>query len=98
MQAWLEAFNSCDQTRIQAYVAKYQRGRGLQGQIAFCKHTGGFDVLSIEKSERLQIIFRVKDKASATTGLANIEVNDTDPASVVRFSLRGIPPTIDARP
>src|SRR6266436_2938631 len=93
LQAWLDAFNSGDRARIQAYLAKYEPTKALDGTIAFRTQTGGFELLGIDKSERLHIEFRVQEKARQTTiAIGKIDVNDTDPAVVANFSLRAIPP------
>jgi hypothetical protein len=94
LQAWLNALNSGDRARIQAYLAKYEPTKSPDGMIAFHQQSGGFDVVSIDKSERLRIEFRVKEKASPTTALGKIDVKDADPAVVVDFSLRAIPPGV----
>jgi hypothetical protein len=90
MRAWLDAFNRGDRDSIQAYLSKYEPTKDLDGQIAFRQQTGGFELLSIDKNERLHIEFRVKEKASTTIALGKIDVKD-DPAVVVRFSLLAIP-------
>jgi hypothetical protein len=96
LKAWLEAFNSGDRGRIQAYLTKYEPGKAVDGTMAFREQTGGFELLGIDKNDRLHIEFRVKEKASPTNGLGKIEVKDADPAEVVNFSLRGIPPGMTA--
>jgi hypothetical protein len=64
--------------------------------VAFREQTGGFELLGIDKSERLRIEFRVKEKISPTTAVGKIEVKDADPAEVVSFNLRAIPPGMTA--
>src|SRR5438876_10668906 len=78
LQAWLDAFNSGDRARIQTYLAKYEPTKAADGTIAFRDQTGGFELLGIDKSERLHIEFRVKEKASPTIALGKIEVTDAD--------------------
>src|SRR5215472_10692774 len=96
LEAWLDAFNSGDRARIQAYLTKYEPTKAVDGTIAFREQTGGFDLLGIDKSERLHVEFRVKEKASATIALGKIDVNDADPATVVSSGLRAIPPGMTA--
>jgi hypothetical protein len=92
LQAWLDAFNSGDRARIQAYLAKYEPAKSADQTVEFRDRTGGFELLGIDKSDRLHIDFRVKEKASPTTAVGSIEVKDADPATVVSFALRAIPP------
>ncbi len=96
LDAWLDAFNSGDRARIQAYVAKYEPTKSVDGTVAFRDQTGGFELLGIDKSDRLHIEFRVKEKASPTTAVGKIEVKDANPAGVVSFNLRAIPPGMTA--
>jgi retinol-binding protein 3 len=91
LQAWLEAFNSGDRARIQAYVEKYDPTGSADRTATFRAQTGGFDLVTIDKSERLHLEFTVKEKASATTAAGALDVKDTDPAGVAHFSLRAIP-------
>jgi len=96
LQAWLDAFNSGDRARIQAYIAKYEPTGAVDETVGFREQTGGFDLLGIDKSERLHIEFRVKEKASPTTAVGKIDVSDADPAVVTSFGLRAIPPGMTA--
>jgi len=91
LQSWLDAFNSGDRARIQTYLAKYEPTGAVDQTIAFRDQTGGFELLGIDKSERLHIEFRVKEKASPTTAIGKIDVSDADPAVVLSFSLLAIP-------
>ena len=96
LHAWLDAFNSGDRARIQAYVAKYWPSQSADETAVFRNRTGGFDLLGIDKSDRLHIEFRVKERASPTVAVGKLEVKDGDPAGVVRFSLLAIPPGVTA--
>jgi hypothetical protein len=96
LQAWLDAFNSGDRARIQTYLAKYEPTKPIDGTISFRDQTGGFELLGIDKNERLHIEFRVKEKASPAIAVGKIDVKDADPAVVVSFSLLAIPPGMTA--
>src|SRR6266446_2894020 len=85
LKAWLEAFNSGDRARMEAYIQKFDPARPIDNQVNFRNQTGGFDLLSIEKSERTHIEFRVKEKAGTTIAIGKIDVKDADPAEVVSF-------------
>jgi hypothetical protein len=92
LQAWLDAFNSGDRARIQAYLAKYDPTKQLDAEMAFRNQTGAFELLGIDKSERLHIEFLVKEKTDQITAVGKMDVKDADPAAVVSFSVRAIPP------
>jgi hypothetical protein len=92
LQAWLDAFNSGDRTKIETYVKTVDQSQSVDGMVSFRNQTGGFELLSIESSEPLHIRFRVKEKAGPTTALGNLLVNDGNPPSVGTFGLRALPP------
>lgn len=94
LKAWLEAFNSGDRAQMEAYIQKFDPSRQLDNEMSFRSQTGGFDLLSISKSERTHIEFRVKEKAGPTTALGRLDVKDADPAEVVKFGVRAIPPGV----
>src|SRR5436309_13003634 len=94
LKAWFEAFNSGDRVRMEAYIQKFDPTRPIDNQMNFRNQTGGFDLLSIDKSERTHIQFRVKEKASPTTAIGRLDVKDADPAEVVSFGIRALPPGV----
>lgn len=82
--AWLEAFNSADRAKVQAYLDRFEpeeRDRTPR-MLEFGKRTGGFDVVRIENSERLRLDVRLKGRADARFAVAKLEVKDTDPPEV----------------
>ena len=96
LQAWLDAFNSGDRARIQAYLSKYEPTKPVEGMVAFREQTGGFELLGIDKSDPLHIEFRVKEKNGPTAAVAKLDVKDANAAEVTRFSLLAIPPGMTA--
>ncbi|HEV2690302.1 MAG TPA: S41 family peptidase [Bryobacteraceae bacterium] len=98
LKAWFDAFNSGDRARIQAYITNYETSRpvDVDAQMNFRNQTGGFELLSIDKSERLYIEFLVKEKAGQTKAMGILKVKDvakdSDPAEVATNILRAIPP------
>src|SRR5215475_11101375 len=96
LQAWLDAFNSGDRGRLEAYITKYEPAKSVDSELNFRDQTGGFELVRIAQSDRLRIEFQVKEKASPTNAVGKIEVKDADPAVVVSFRLRAIPPGMTA--
>jgi hypothetical protein len=92
LQAWLDAFNSGDRAKIEAYIETFKAKEPVEMMMRFRSQTGGFDLLAIESSEPLLIKFRVKEKASPTVGIGSLQVKDGQPATVESFDLRAIPP------
>ncbi len=92
LQAWLDAFNSGDTGKIEAYVRTIDASQSVDGMISFRRQTGGFDLLSIESSEPLHIRFRVKEKGGPTTALGSLTVRNGNPPTVQTFGLRALLP------
>jgi retinol-binding protein 3 len=92
LRAWLDAFNSGDRARVEAYVKTFEPQQSVERMMGFHNQTGGFDLLAIESSEPLLIKFRVKEKASSTVGIGSIELKDAQSGIVDNFNLRAIPP------
>src|SRR5262245_16099898 len=47
---WLEAFNAADSLKLGAYYKKYALDRSITAQLNRARQSGGFEVVSIEKS------------------------------------------------
>ena len=45
LRAWLEAFNSGDRAKVEAYVKTYEPDQSPDGMLSFHDQTGGFDLL-----------------------------------------------------
>jgi retinol-binding protein 3 len=91
LKAWLEAFNSGDRAQMDAYYQKYQPDKSAESIMPFRDMTGGFELIGIEKSERLQIQFRVKERNSETTAIGKLDVKDGQPPLVTSFILSAFP-------
>lgn len=92
LRAWLDAFNSADRAKVEAYIKTFDPEQSVERMMGFHDQTGGFDLLGIESSEPLLIKFRVKEKSSLTVGIGSIQVKDAQSGIVESFSLRAIPP------
>jgi hypothetical protein len=92
LNAWLDAFNSGDRAKIEAYIKIFDPLQSVERMMGFHDQTGGFDLLVIESSEPLMIKFRVKEKASSTVGIGSIQLKDAQSGVVESFNLRAIPP------
>ena len=94
LSAWLDAFNSADRTKIADYIQKYDPRQNIDGMIGFHDETGGFDLLSIDKSEPLSIKFHVRNRNDPTLGLGSLTIKDAASGIVESLSLRAIPPNV----
>lgn len=95
--AWLEAFNSGERGKIEAYLAKYDSTETADRLMSFRSRTGGFELVAVDRSEPGHIEFRVKEKASPTEGVGKIDMKEDEPGRVGSFTLRAIPPGMTAK-
>jgi peptidase S41-like protein len=79
VSAWLDAFNSGDRARLDDYFKKYEPSKHADDFMGFRDRVGGFDLLSIEKSEPNRIVFLLKERNSERRALAKFQVSDSDP-------------------
>lgn len=104
LAAWMEAFNSGDRARLEEYYKTRDPSAKVGDVTGFREKTGGFDLISIQRSEPLHIEFLVKERAGETEALGELEVTDADPPRVTKWVVRAIAPgaaligfTIDAQ-
>ena len=90
MGAWLEAFNSGDRVRLDDYFKKYDPEKHADDFMGFRDRVGGFELLSIEKSEPRRIVFLLKERNSEGRALAKFQVSDSDPPHVTSSEVKGI--------
>jgi hypothetical protein len=88
---WLDAFDSGDSTRLDAFYKKYQPSRSAAGDVEFRRSTGGLDMVSVEKSEPLHLECIVKSRADGVRGFGVFDLN-ADGASVKSRTIVAIPP------
>jgi hypothetical protein len=91
LEAWLDAFNSGDRARIQAFVDQYGWPQPVDGIVSFRNQTGGFDLVSVERTEPQSIEFMVKERGSETRGIGRLALTG-DPPRVTEAAFRAIPP------
>lgn len=90
VSTWLDAFNSGDRARLDDYFKTYEPERHADNFMAFRDRVGGFELLSIEKSEPNRIVLLLKERNSERRALAKFQVSDSDPPRVTSSEVRGI--------
>jgi retinol-binding protein 3 len=91
LRTWLDALNSGERTRIEAYLKTYDPTRPVEGLMNLRSQTGGFDLVEISSQEKTRIEFRLKEKNGPTMAIGRLEVKDSDPPEVLGFTIRAIP-------
>lgn len=88
---WLDAFNSADSTKLRAYYDRYRLTRSMKGELDFRQQTGGFDLVSIEKSMSRYIEFVVKERAREIQAFGVVELNPEGTPGAKLWALKAIP-------
>ncbi len=91
-RAWLDVFNSGDESRMRAFGEQYKDPHIVDP--GFRKETGGLYLLGIEKSEPLAITFVVKNRNTALplVGVGWLKLKNADPVEIGSLMLLAIPP------
>jgi hypothetical protein len=92
LSVWLEAFNSGDRARLDEYYKKYEPEKHADDVMDFRGRVGGFELLSIEKSSPLRIVFLLKERNSDSRALGKLQVTGTDPLRVTSSEINAIAP------
>lgn len=96
LRAWLAAFNSGDSARIKAFDDDHASWLSLDRATGLRERTGGYEVLTVDKSDQLWIAFSAREKETATpiTGMLVVKPDDPDAISQLRFSPAGPEPEV----
>jgi retinol-binding protein 3 len=84
---WLDVFASGDTARILGWYRRYQPERIAQGTINYRLASGGFEVLSIERSEPRHIEMGVKERNTPMVAYARLELAPSDPPRIASSTL-----------
>jgi len=87
LRAWLDAFNSGDRARFDSFEKLHAPWLTTDTEMARRARTGGYDLLSIDKSNKLWIVFHTKERASSVEGYGRLVVRSYDPDHVTLLSL-----------
>ena len=91
LDAWLEAFNSGDREKIEAFVEEHGWPAPLESLLGFQKQTGGFDLVSVERSDAETIEFTLEERARGSLVIGRIALGG-EPPRVSDSTIRLIPP------
>ena len=92
LRYWLDAFNSGDAAKMDAYYQRYEPSKSADRELGFRNATGGFDLLSVETSQPLHIEFLVKERKGEQRAVGAFDLTDGEPGTVKNFGLLAIPP------
>jgi retinol-binding protein 3 len=79
LAAWLEAFNGGDRGRINAFDEAHVPWMTLDRAMGLRARTGGYELLSVDKSDRLWLIFSAQEKADSRAVIGRLVVTSDNP-------------------
>jgi retinol-binding protein 3 len=82
LREWLGAFNSGDTALLGAYQRQFEPDLTVNDELSFREHTGGFELLSIERSEPRHLEFTVRERNSPMTAFGVLDVSSAEPLRV----------------
>ena len=93
LAAWLEAFNSGDRAKIDAFDKSYAPGlsQAALTSAQFRGQSGGLNLLTITRSERYTVAFQVQERLKPTILVGKIDVTAAKSPTIENFSLRAVP-------
>jgi D-alanyl-D-alanine carboxypeptidase len=91
--AWLEAFNSGDRTKFQAFLDKNypEQAKQIDGILRFRGMTGGFELKKGEKPDGTKFSGILKERDSDQFARFEIEVEAAEPHRITKLDLQAIP-------
>jgi hypothetical protein len=96
LRAWLEGFNSGDSALVGAYKRRFEPDLTVGDELSFREQTGGFELLSVERSEPRHLEFTVRERNSPMTAFGVLDVSRADPPHVITRRLQAMGPNVSA--
>lgn len=93
LQVWLDTINNPEPARVQALV-KIDKDETVDGFTEFAHQTGGFQLVSIERSTPTRINVMLRERASGRQVYGSMGVSDGNPPTIDNFSLRMLRPGV----
>lgn len=91
LSAFLNAFNSGDRSKLEAYVKTYDASESVDGLAGFGSQIGKLNLLSILESKPGFIRFRANESSDGREVLGTFFLDSTAPPKVKAWSVRLIP-------
>lgn len=98
LRAWLDAFDSADSARYDAYVRRYDPSDDVQGTLELRDGTGGFDLLTLERSAPRHLEYTIRERRRPLVVYGILDVTDSEPVRVssMRMHVLGLNATATA--
>lgn len=90
---WLEAFNAADSVKLVAYYKKYSLDRSLTVQLNRARQSGGFEVVSIEKSKPrfMELVLKERTTGNLAYGVIKMSDENVTPVTLTQSFVVSVP-------
>ncbi len=96
LRAWLDAFNSADTARIGAYARRFEPNLAIDDERGFRDQTGGFDLVTVERSAPRHLEFTVRERKGPTTAYGMLDMAADEPFRVLARRFQPMGPNVVA--
>jgi hypothetical protein len=87
VKAWYDAYGSGDTARVTEFYRQYQPDRIERNTVQYRTAAGGFDILSIERAGPRHMEFVTRERNTAQTYYAIVDLAPADPPRIVTSQL-----------
>lgn len=100
LDSWLDAFNSDDRARVEAFIESHAPSWNPSNTAKWRAETGAYELLEVYSNDQTNVFFRVKARTTAADELGWLKVSEVEPATVERIGTWRIPAgaTVDPVP
>lgn len=90
---WLEAFNAADSVKLVAYYKRYSLDRSLTVQLNRARQSGGFEVVSIEKSKPrfMELVLKERTTGNLAYGVIKMSDENVTPVTLTQSFVVSVP-------
>lgn len=94
LRAWLDAFNSADTARLGEYARRFEPTVVVDDELGFREQTGGFELVSIERSDPRHVEFIVRERKTPMTAYGVLDISAAEPVRVTARRFQPLGPNV----
>jgi Peptidase family S41/N-terminal domain of Peptidase_S41 in eukaryotic IRBP len=92
LTAWLDAFNSGDRARDEAFIKSHSWEADPAYLLRWQAEVGGYDLLDVYTNDQTHILFRLQARANGGEEIGSIQVSAAEPPALTELVTFRIPP------
>lgn len=89
--AWLDAFNSDERERVEAFIKTYAPSWNPDHIAKWRVETGAYDLLEVYSNDKTNVFFRVKARTTTAEEVGRLRVSEAEPAAIEELITWRIP-------